>query len=216
MVIASSVGVQDIGPVNALRLEVVVEDSRLVPGLVGVVEVVGVGSVLEGRTAITTVTWMIVMMEAVMGTVTVLTGTVGTVVFVIAMPMIDIHLLVIEFMVIDMLWGQIVTLKMDMARKEVTIGMDHGVAAAMTDMHQGAVAVTDMAVVDLHVMRGVVVIGTDLGLTIVPAGADAHHPMMIATNALVAVKAVTPGAFELLWVTFMDDTILGIVIWLCL
>lgn len=192
--IASSVGDLDIGLENALQLEAVVGVGYLLAlDLAEAVEV-DVGTVLEVETAIVTAMWMIGTMEGVTGIETVLTaGTVGmAAVHVIDMEVIvtaaiGTHLLGIATMeaavqVTDMEGLLTVTLRMDMGRKEVTIGIG---------MVQGVVVMTGTVVVGLCVMKVVAVTGTGQRRMIVLAGEGALLPM-IADNYASHMLFISP------------------------
>lgn len=194
--IASSVGDLDIGLENALQLEAVVGVGYpLALGLAEAAEVEDVGTALEVETAMVTAMWMIGTTEGAMGTETVLTaGTVGMaavdviVMAVIVMAVVGTHhLLGIATMeaaveVTDMEGLLTVTLRMDMARKEVMIGIG---------MVQGVVAVTGTGLVGPCVMRVVAATGTGQHRMIVLAGVGAFHPMIadncVSTHAFLLI-----------------------------
>lgn len=193
--IASSVGDLDIGLENALQLEAVVGVGYLLAlGLAEAVEVEDVGTALEVETAMVTAMWMIGTMEGAMGTETVLTaGTIGMaavdaiVMAVIVMAAVGIHLLGIATMeaaveVTDMEGLLTVTLRMDMARKEVMIGIG---------MVQGVVAVTGTGVVGPYVMRVVAATGTGQHRMIVLLGEGALRPM-ITDNCVYTWFLINP------------------------
>ena len=144
LVIASSVVVLDIGFVIALVLVVVVlADSRL--SLVVAVVVAG-ETVSLGQTGLAIVTWMIVMMVVVMGTVTKLTQETGMPGAVIVMPMIATPLVVITLVQKGMEVAQIVMHQVVMvgSEKEAMRGMEFVVvvvvvAAATIGVPQGGV-----------------------------------------------------------------------------
>lgn len=180
--IASSVGDLDIGLENVLQREAVVGVGYLLAlGLVEAAEVEDVGTALGVETAIVTAMRMIGMMEGAMGTETVLTsGIVGMAAVdaidmaVIVMVAVGTHLLGIATMeaaveVTDMEGLLIVTLRMDMAKKEVMIGIG---------MVQGVVAVTGTRVVGPCVMRVVVATGRGQHHMNALAGEGDLHPMI--------------------------------------
>jgi len=190
LVIASSVVVLDIGFVIALVLVVVVLADSLLSS------VVAGETVSLGQTGLAIVTWMIVMMVVVMGTVTKLTQETGMLGAVIVMPMIATPLVVITLVQTGMEVVQIVMHQVVMvgSEKEATRGMEfvaaaavaamigvaQGVAwvAAMTGMVHVVVSLIVTAVEDLHAMMEEVT-GRGLGLMIAPAGEDV---LMIATD----------------------------------
>jgi len=190
LVIALSVVVLDIGFVIALVLVVVVLADSLLS------LVVAGETVSLGQTGLAIVTWMIVMMVVVMGTVTKLTQETGMPGAVIVMPMIATPLVVITLVQTGMEVVQIVMHQVVMvgSEKEATRGMEfvaaaavaamigvaQGVAwvAAMTGMVHVVVSLIVTAVEDLHAMMEEVT-GRGLGLMIAPAGEDV---LMIATD----------------------------------
>lgn len=207
LVIASSVVVLAIGFVTALVLVVaVLADSR--PNLV--VAAVAAGEIVSlDQIGMVIVTWMIVMMVVVMGTVTKLTQETGMLGAVIVMPMIATPLVVITLVQTGMEVVKIVLRQVAMvgSEKEATRGMEfvaaavavaamigvaQGVVEAMTGMAQGVawvVAMTGMVhvVEDLHAMTvedlhatTEEVTGRGLGHMIDPAGEE--DVLMIATD----------------------------------
>lgn len=205
LVIASSVVVLAIGFVTALVLVVaVLADSR--PSLV--VAAVAAGEIVSlDQIGMVIVTWMIVMMVVVMGTVTKLTQETGMLGAVIVMPMIATPLVVITLVQTGMEVVKIVMRQVAMvgSEKEATRGMEfvvaavaamigvaQGVVEAMTGMAQGVawvVAMTGMVnvVEDLHAMTvedlhatTEEVTGRGLGHMIDPAGEE--DVLMIATD----------------------------------
>lgn len=195
LVIALSVVVLDIGFVIALVLVVVVLADSLLS------LVVAGETVSLGQTGLAIVTWMIVMMVVVMGTVTKLTQETGMPGAVIVMPMIATPLVVITLVQTGMEVVQIVMHQVVMvgSEKEATRGMEfvaaavvaamigvaQGVAwvAAMTGMVHVVVSLIVTAVEDLHAMMEEVT-GRGLGLMIVPAGEE--DVLMIATDEPIA------------------------------
>jgi hypothetical protein len=145
LVIASSVVVLDIGFVIALVLVVVVlVDSHL--SLVVAVVVAG-ETVSLGQIGLAIITWMIVMMVVVMGTVTKLTQETGMLGAVIVMPMIATPPVAITLVQTGMEVAQIVMHQVVMvgSEKEAMTGMEFVVvlvvaaAAAMIGVAQGVV-----------------------------------------------------------------------------
>lgn len=199
LVIALSVVVLDIGFVIALVLVVVVLADSLLSLVVAVV--VAGETVSLGQTGLAIVTWMIVMMVVVMGTVTKLTQETGMPGAVIVMPMIATPLVVITLVQKGMEVAQIVMHQVVMvgSEKEATRGMEfvaaaavaamigvaQGVAwvAAMTGMVHVVVSLIVTAVEDLDAMMEEVT-GRGLGLMIVPAGEE--DVLMIATDEPIA------------------------------
>jgi len=195
LVIALSVVVLDIGFVIALVLVVVVLADSLLSS------VVAGETVSLGQTGLAIVTWMIVMMVVVMGTVTKLTQETGMPGAVIVMPMIATPLVVITLVQTGMEVVQIVMHQVVMvgSEKEATRGMEfvaaaavaamigvaQGVAwvAAMTGMVHVVVSLIVTAVEDLDAMMEEVT-GRGLGLMIVPAGEE--DVLMIATDEPIA------------------------------
>lgn len=209
LAIALSVVVLVIGSVTALVLLVVVlADSR--PSSVVAVVVAGETAFLD-QTGLAIVTWMIVMMVAVMGTVIKLMQGTGILGPETVMPMIATHLVAITLVETGMEVARIVTRQVVMveSEKEATremefvvvvvvaaamIGVAQGVVVAMTGMAlevAGVVAMTGMvhvvvslivmAVEDLHAMMEEVT-GRGLGHMIALAGEE--DVLMIATDEL--------------------------------
>jgi len=208
LAIALSVVVLVIGSVTALALLVsVLADSR--PSSVVAVAVAGETAFLD-QTGLVIVTWMIVMMVVVMGTVIKLMQGTGMLGAETVMPMIATHLVAITLVETGMEVAQIVTRQVVMvgSEKEATremefvvvaaaaamIGVAQGVVVAMTGMAlevAGVVAMTGMvhvvvslivmAAEDLHAMMEEV---TGIGLGHMIALAGEEDVLMIATDEL--------------------------------
>ena len=189
LAIALSVAALVIGFVIALMLVEVVLGDSLLSSVVAAV--VAEETVFLDQIGLVIVTWMIVMMVAVMGTVTLLTAETGMVGVVIVMPMIDTRLVVIALvqtgMEVRIVISQVVMVgsekeamrEMELVAMAAMIGVAQG-AVDMTGMVHVAAVPTTMAVEDLLVMMEEVT-GRDLGRMTAPAEEDA---MMIASNEL--------------------------------
>lgn len=205
LAIALSVAVLVIGSVTALMLPVVVlVDSH--PSLVVAVAVAGETAFLE-QIGLVIVTWMIVMMVVVMGTVIKLTQGTGmlgaeTVMPMIATPLVAITLVETGMEVAWIVMRQVVmvgsekeaTREMEFVVAVATTGVAQGVVVAMTGMAlevAGVVAMTGMVhavvslivmvVEDLHAMMEEV---TGIGLGHMIALAGEEDVSMIATDEL--------------------------------
>lgn len=202
LAIAISVVVLVIGLVTALILLEVVLGNYLPSS----VAVVAGETVFLDQIGLVTVTWMIVMMVAVMDTVTLLITEIGMMGAVIVMPVTVTHLVVIALvqtgMEVQTVISQVVmvgsereaTREMQCVAVLLLTGVAQEVVQVMTGMAQGAALVvamtgmvhveavlTTMLVEDLLAMMEEVT-GTDLGHMTVPAGEDA---MRIASNDLL-------------------------------
>lgn len=200
LAIALSVAALVIGFVIALMLVEVVLGDSLLSSVVAAV--VAGETVFLDQIGLVIVTWMIVMMVAVMGTVTLLTAETGMVGAVIVMPMIDTRLVVIALvqtgMEVRIVISQVVMVgsekeamrEMERVAMASMIGVAQGPVdmtgmaqgLAMTGMVHVVAVLTTMAVEDLLVMMEEVT-GRDLGRMTAPAEEDA---MMIASNELSA------------------------------
>jgi hypothetical protein len=183
LAIALSVVVLVIGSVTALVLLVVVlADSH--PSSVVAVAVAGETAFLD-QTGLVIVTWMIVMMVVVMGTVIKLIQGTGMLGAETVMPMIATPLVAITLVETGMEVARIVTRQVVMvgSEREATREMEFVVAvAAMIGVAQGVVvAMTGMAleVAGVVAMTGMVHVVVSL---IVMAAEDLHAMMVEATG----------------------------------